>query len=124
MTGADGARVSVDEGLALFGREEAAGGPLPPLQEKVWGALTVRWTTVRQPARGGAILCRDCITRVEEMGVGKAPIPRRATQKRIGPNGELPLCSQDAQTHKDQDARVQREYADRHAHDEHAARRH
>ena len=115
-------RPSADEGLALFGREEVAGGPLPPLQEKVWGALVVKWVKVKQPARGGAILCRDCITRAQEMGVDKAPVPRRAMWKRVGPNGDLPLCSQDAQTHKDEDARVQREYEQRHGHAEHVKR--
>lgn len=112
----------MDEGLALFGREEASGAALPPLREKVWGALVVKWTRVKQPARGGAVLCRDCITRAEERGVGNAPIPRRAVEIRTGPNGALPLCSADAQNHRDADHKAQREYEQRHAHDEHQAR--
>lgn len=114
--------VTADDGLALFGREEVSGDPLPALQERVWGALVVKWTKVKQPARGGAILCRDCITRAQEMGVDKAPVPRRATWKRTGPNGELPLCSEDAQTHKDEDGRVQREYEQRKAISDHGKR--
>jgi len=114
--------VSGDE-LALFAPEAAGGEKLPALQEPVWGALTVRWSRVKQPARGGATLCRDCIVRAQEMGVAKAPVPRRAVWKRTGPNGDLPLCSEDAQTHRDADAKAQREYDAKHAHDAHQAKR-
>ena len=113
---------SPDE-LALFAPESASGPPLPPLKEKVWGALVVKWTKVKQPARGGSILCDDCVKRAQELGTANAPMPHRAMQKRTGPNGDLMLCSEDAQTHKDEDARVQREYEQHHAHDQHASRK-
>lgn len=116
------ARPSVDQGVPLFGAEAAVGPPLPALRDKTWGALTVKWGRVRQPARGGAILCRDCITRVQEMGVDKAPVPRRAVETRTGPNGALPLCAADAQNHRDADARAQREYEERQAHKDHVTK--
>lgn len=115
--------MSAPEELALFAPEVVEGPPLPPLQEPVWGALVVKWAKLKQPARGGATMCRDCVVRAQELGVEKAPIPRRATWKRTGPNGELPLCSEDAQNHRDADAKVQREYALKHAHADHQAKR-
>jgi len=108
--------------LALFAPEAVTGPPLPPLAEKIWGALVVKWTRAKQPARGGSTMCADCVTRVQELGVATAPVPRRAMWKRTGPNGDLMLCSQDAQNHRDEDAKVQREYGQRHAHDQHQAR--
>lgn len=109
--------------LALFAPEAVTGPPLPALQEKVWGALVVKWMKVKQPAHGGSTLCVDCVTRVREMGTAAAPVPRHATWKRTGPNGDLVLCSEDAQNHRDKDAEVQREYAGRQTHVEHVKRR-
>jgi hypothetical protein len=116
-----GAVVTGDE-LALFAPEEITGPPLPPLKETVWGALVAKYTKLRQPARGGATLCRDCVVRAQELGVGKAPVPRHAMWKRTGPNGDMALCSEDALTHREADAKALREYEARRAHDEHQAR--
>jgi len=106
----------MDEELELFAPEPAP--PLPPLKERVFGAVDVKWTRYRQPARE-RVHCADCTKRIHESGAAAAPPPRLASWRRKGPMGDLLLCSEDAETHKSRDAEAERERARRLAIDHH-----
>lgn len=103
--------------LDLFGGQDI---PMPTVQpvEPTWGALEgqVKWL---KPL-AGRHLCDDCTVHVH---AGKGGTPLAATARRVGPVGVLHLCPVHAQTHREADARAEREYRARQAVKEHQARR-
>lgn len=92
--------------LDLLGGQDLPPTPVKPV-EPTWGAIGVTWK--RPPA--GRHLCQDCVTVIH--GRADGPHPNRAVARRCGPNGELLLCHEHAQLHRDADAAVEREHAGR-----------
>lgn len=83
--------------------------PKPRVQkpDPLFGALNVTWLKV--PA--GRHLCQDCVDLIHGTTGGTSPLV--AVARRKGPNGDRLLCAAHAQDHRDADARVERQYADR-----------
>jgi hypothetical protein len=91
--------------LDLLGAPEPA--PRVEKPDPLWGALGVTWG--KPPA--GRHLCQDCVDLIHGKEGGTHPLV--ATYRRKGPNGDRLLCPAHAQDHKDADAKVEREHADR-----------
>lgn len=92
--------------------------PLPPMRYQRFGARGAKWkawTGAHRP-------CDDCVQRIHDLGVASAPLPAGASWRRKGPNGELFLCSIDADERKRLDAAVEAEHARGNAHQEHVAK--
>lgn len=92
--------------LDLFGGQEPPATPVTPV-EPTWGAVGVTWPKMLS----GRHLCADCVALIH--GNPGGPQPRAAVARRKGPNGELLLCHEHAQIHRDADARAEREHAAR-----------
>lgn len=106
------------ETLDLFGDAPLAAERLPILEE-TWGAVGVTWTSYK----GARRLCDHCTRRIHQMGTAAAPHPRAATRKRKGPNGDVFLCAEDAQTQKELDMAAERTRKERIEQQEHASGR-
>lgn len=91
--------------LDAFGAQGVPEAPVKPV-EPLWGALNVTWK--KPPA--GRHLCQDCVALIH--GKPDGPHPRIAVTRRCGPNGELLLCHEHAQIHKDADDAVNRTHAE------------
>lgn len=88
--------------------------PIP--DEHAWGAIKVTW---HRPPKGRH-LCQDCVEAIHGKQGGRQPLA--ATAARKGPNGTRLLCAIHAEEHKRLDAKAKREYEERRAAAEHAAR--
>lgn len=92
--------------MDLFGGQDIPMAPVEPV-EPTWGAVGVTWPKMLS----GRHLCQDCVALIH--GNPGGPQPRSAVARRKGPNGELLLCHEHAQHHKDADARAERDAAAR-----------
>jgi hypothetical protein len=109
-----------DDLFSALGADPPTGEPLPELEEPRLGAIKAKWTQ----HKGGHRPCDLCVQRVHERGVGRAPVPRPARWKRVGPNDTLLLCAEDAEIQKRKDAEAETERARRVARADEARKSH